>query len=271
MVKTNFHAHTIHCDGQNTAREMVEAALREGMTALGFSGHSVTPFDLRYCIQPDGEAQYVADIQKEREAFAGQIEIYIGIEDDIFGQRPSFRPDFVIGGTSFLEVGGCHYTIDENEPQLCRCVREAFGGDFYKMSAHYFSVMAGAKDVTNCDFVAHFDLITKFNEDGHLFDVQDPRYRKPALEALEHLCSQGLCFEINTGGMSRGYRTAPYPDFGFLKAIREFGGSIVINSDSHCARHIFYRHDLAVELALEAGFRSQRILTPTGWQDVGLI
>ena len=88
-------------------------------------------------------------------------------------------------------------------------------------------------------------------------------------EAL--LAGKVKAFEINTGGMSRGYRTAPYPDFGFLKAIREFGGSIVINSDSHCAKHIFYRHDLAVELALEAGFRSQRILTPTGWQDVGLI
>lgn len=268
MFLTNYHAHTIHCDGKNTAEEMVQAAIDRGMKALGFSSHSTTPFDLRFCIQPDGMERYIADIMAVKERYAGQIEIYLGIEDDLYGIHPTFLRDYTIGGTSFLEKDGCMYVIDEKEEYLRQCVREGFGGDFYQMAAYYFEVMAHAKEITGCDFVAHFDLITKFNEGGKLFNEADPRYVKAARESIRHLCSQGAAFEINTGAISRGYRTAPYPSLLLLQAIREFGGSIVLCSDSHSADAVCYRHDLAAELALAAGFRTHRVLTPTGWQEI---
>ena len=45
-ISSNPHIHTNFCDGENTPEEMVKAAIRIGFTALGFTGHSPTPYDL---------------------------------------------------------------------------------------------------------------------------------------------------------------------------------------------------------------------------------
>lgn len=45
MELKNFHTHTTYCDGKNTAEEMILAAINQGFTALGFSGHSHTSID----------------------------------------------------------------------------------------------------------------------------------------------------------------------------------------------------------------------------------
>ena len=45
MILTDFHTHTRFCDGKNTAEEMVNAAIRLGLSKIGFSCHSFTPFD----------------------------------------------------------------------------------------------------------------------------------------------------------------------------------------------------------------------------------
>jgi histidinol-phosphatase (PHP family) len=39
MIRSNFHTHTLFCDGKNTAEEMVQQALANGFEQLGFSGH----------------------------------------------------------------------------------------------------------------------------------------------------------------------------------------------------------------------------------------
>ena len=45
MIPCNYHTHTCFCDGKDTPEEMVLEAIRLGCKALGFSGHSHTPFD----------------------------------------------------------------------------------------------------------------------------------------------------------------------------------------------------------------------------------
>lgn len=64
----------------------------------------------------------------------------------------------------------------------------------------------------------------------------------------------GKIFEINTGAMSKGYRTTPYPSLPLLKEIRQAGGRIMINSDCHAAGKLDWGYNLAAELAREAGF-----------------
>ena len=77
-------------------------------------------------------------------------------------------------------------------------------------------------------------------------------------------------FEINTGAMSRGYRTMPYPSMRLLRALRDFGGSIVFNCDSHSVNTVCSFLPEAEKVAEACGFRTHRILTPNGWQEVPL-
>lgn len=73
---------------------------------------------------------------------------------------------------------------------------------------------------------------------------------------MHKLAALGIPFEINTGAMSRGYRSAPYPSAALLKELCACGGRILINSDSHSADTIGYGFKQAQELAVVCGFKS---------------
>ena len=66
------------------------------------------------------------------------------------------------------------------------------------------------------------DLLTKFNEKYHFLDTDSKAYRSAALEAADALLeNKELVYEINTGAMSRGWRTTPYPADFILKYLVE--------------------------------------------------
>ena len=138
------------------------------------------------------------------------------------------------------------------------------------MAQDYCAREATVYDKLHCDWVGHFDLLTKFNEGYKHFDETKDAYLEPALAAMKKLHGQGLPFEINTGAMSRGYRTAPYPNPILLRELHAMGGRIMINSDSHSADTIAYAFDQAQKIAYECGFRKTTVLTPNGFQEISL-
>ena len=93
------------------------------------------------------------------------------------------------------------------------------------------------------DIVGHIDLITKFIEQDALFDPNHPRYLAAAYRAVDALLPTGALFEINTGALSRGYRTTPYPAEPILAYIRERGGRVILTGDTHRAENLCYRFD----------------------------
>ena len=80
--------------------------------------------------------------------------------------------------------------------------------------------------------LGHIDLITKLNAGNRFFDESAPRYKQAALEALHTTDPQATVLEINTGGVARGYRDAPYPALFLLKEWRAMGGRVILTSDS---------------------------------------
>jgi histidinol-phosphatase (PHP family) len=108
--------------------------------------------------------------------------------------------------------------------------------------------------------VGHFDLLTKFNDCGRVFDESDKRYQTCALDALDFLLEKDLIFEINTGAISRGYRKTPYPAEFLLKRVAENGGRVVINSDCHNAYSILSNFPEAVQYASACGIKALTII-----------
>ena len=270
MILRSYHTHSTYCDGSNTVEEMVKAAISAGMHSLGFSGHGTFPHDLRYCTRPENFPMYVEAVIACKEKYAGQIEIYLGVEDDYYGLRPDFPCDYIIGATHYMKKDGVYYYVDYSQEVLQKAIDEGFGGDPYAMTAYYFQVVAQFPQRINLDFVGHFDLVTKFNEGGRMFDEDNPRYWKPALETMEYLAKLGYAFEINTGAISRGYRTTPYPSKRLLQALCDFGGSIVFGCDSHTIDTVCSYLPEAEDFARECGFRTHRVLTQNGWQEIAL-
>ena len=57
-----------------------------------------------------------------------------------------------------------------------KCVEELFGGDWYRYTDAYYDQVAFLPERTGCDWIGHFDLVTKFNERAPAFDEESPRY-----------------------------------------------------------------------------------------------
>ncbi|MCI8656706.1 MAG: histidinol-phosphatase [Oscillospiraceae bacterium] len=269
----NLHTHTAFSDGKNTPEEMVLGALQAGCASLAFSDHS----PMSPAADPDGWSMnpekvpaYRAEIIRLREVYAGKLEIFLGLEQDIDSPPPAEEWDCLIGSVHGVWAGGCYLPVDESADAFDRAVREYFSGDCLAFARAYYRREAEAAGKTGCDIVGHFDLITKFNENGCRFDESDPRYRSAALEALEALMEKDVIFEINTGAISRGCRTTPYPAPFLLDAIRQKGGRVCITSDSHRADTIVHAFPQAAALAGSCGFREAWVLAKKGFQPVDL-
>jgi histidinol-phosphatase (PHP family) len=271
MIRANFHTHTTFSDGAHSPAEMVEAALSLNMTAIGFSDHS----PLLGCKGTSGilqahESAYRQEILRLKEAYAGQIEVYLGIEMDSNSLPTSYCYDYSIGSIHGIWVDSQYRAVDYKEDWMLDTVDNYFGGDHYAYAKSYFRAVGETANKHDPTFFGHIDLVAKYNEGGKYFDESDKRYRNAALEALEALLPTGKPFEINTGAISRGVRTTPYPAPFILKEICEHGGKIILNGDSHNAESLLCAYGQATELARFCGFATAIVLAPEGLREVKL-
>ncbi len=199
------------------------------------------------------------------------LKILRGIEMDYFSDPEDymFDWDFIICSCHYIKKNGEIFPVDESEEILRAACEKHYGGDIYSLIADYYTEVGNVADVVRAGCITaersadaklitgHFDLITKFNEGGTLFDESDPRYREAWMSALDRLTGRAgtsdLVFEINTGAMSRGYRTAPYPAKEVLIEIARRGVPVVLSSDSHEKSTLLYGFDEAAALAEECG------------------
>lgn len=92
-----------------------------------------------------------------------------------------------------------------------------------------------------------------------LFDEMSQRYIKVAENAIKILAFKDKIFEINTGAMSRGFKTKPYPSEYLLKIIKKYNGKIMINSDAHDIDSIDFALEEVFLLAKKCGFKETYI------------
>ena len=130
--------------------------------------------------------------------------------------------------------------------------------------------MSSLADFPEISIVGHFDLPTKFNERKLLYDAASPAYRDAAYAAMEKLNAAGKIFEINSGAISRGWRTAPYPSEELLCHLHSLGGRILISSDAHSADAMTCAFDRCEALAKSCGFTELWQFTGSGFEAVGI-
>ena len=269
MILADYHTHSTLDDGKSTLAEMASAACARGLRYFGFSGHSWCPWEEDYCISREKIRGYLETARALKARYEGRMEVFTGLELDLYGQRPEGL-DYAIGSVHGIVRDWVMYAVDESPETTRRTVEEVFGGDPYRYTDAYFELVAQLPEQTGCDWIGHFDLVSKFNQQDPLFDEESPRYLGRALEVLEHLVRKGMCFEVNTGAITRGYRAAPYPAKTILRRLRELGGELILNSDAHHVSHLLGSFQEAEELVKETGFTHVNIWTRDGFHAVGL-
>ena len=260
----NLHTHSIYDDGKNTPEEMVLHAIERGFTSLGFSGHAKTPFSPTYCLNEEKEVLYKKEIRRLKEKYAGQIDIYLGLEMDYFATADLTDYEYVIGSVHYFGTNGEDNGYDVKDPNVLKSrIDRYFDGDPFKCAERYYELLADMPRKTGkMDIVGHFDLILKSSEVAPIFDTEAKRYRDSANGAIESLVNQGKVFEINTGAIARGIKKEPYPQKWVLKRINELGGGVIISSDCHYKERLECYFKESLELLKECGFKE--VLTFNG-------
>ena len=258
MTLCDYHMHTVFCDGHDTPEDMVKSAISMGLSEIGFSAHSFTPFDTSYCIKKDRIEEYCETVTALKKKYADKIKILFGFEQDYYSDPPEVPVDYLIGSVHYIKCGDVFVPADEGNQKLRLAAELGFGGDLYAMAEEYFRTEADVVNRTGCDIIGHFDTITKYFEREMLLDPDHPRYLAAWQSAVDALLPTGVPFEINTGTISRGVRKNALPNVDIIRYIARKGGSFILSSDAHAAKNIAFDFRRYLRFAAENGLILQK-------------
>ena len=262
----SVHTHTTFCDGQNTAEEMAQAAYGLGLATIGFSGHSYVPAE-QFGIPPEQLPAYQAEIRRLAAHWQGRLEVLLGLEIDTEAPPLNLAPyDYIIGSAHAVQLpNGQRWTIDDAPEVTARCIAEGFGGDALAFVRAYYEQFVAFLLQLRPTIVGHFDLVRKFNGAGQLFDETSPAYLAIARAALREVLAQGMVLEVNTGAISRGWRTDPYPADPLLQDVLAAGGHIIVTADAHSCEGLTCAFRETAGHLRALGFREVQELTAAGF------
>lgn len=271
MVKeemlTNLHTHTTFSDGKNTPEEVTLFAIEKGFESLGFSDHGYTPYDERYCMKD--AAGYMAEIKRLKAKYQDQIEIYLGVEEDCRALQNCTDFDYIIGSCHYVEINGKIYPFDSNYGYFSKCL-DMLNGDVLAFAEAYYEFFCSYIKLRKPDIIGHFDLLTKFDEKEQDIYLSEPWYwrlaEKYTLEALKSEC----IFEVNTGLITRGFRSLPCPHERLLYIIKKNGGKVTLSSDAHCKENLDAYFNETKQLLRTVGIQDYYILKKGDFKKIRL-
>ncbi len=249
---SDLHMHTTFCDGKGSAEEMVLSAISRGYHTVGLSGHSHTAFDTRYCMTEQGA--YFTECRRLKEKYAGVISVQVGLEVEALSEQIPSGLDYTIGSVHYFKApDGRYYDVDGSAEKQAEALRLGFAGNLHRLIDSYYGAVVEMSERVRPDVVGHFDLLTKFSERGSVIDQSDTYYRGAALDALRAVAAVSPRLEVNTGAISRGYRTEAYPSDELIREALSLGARLVLTSDAHHPDNIGFRFEAEARRLVSLG------------------
>ncbi len=280
MQNFNLHTHSIYSDGKSQPREIVEEAVRQGLTTLGFSEHSPLPFDNNFSVKSADMPKYVAEIAQLKADFKGKIDIYCGLEADYLTgvsepfavTKEKYHLDYLIGGVHLVGQSANPdeiWFIDGPKWEVYdEGLQKFFDGDIRRAVRRFFEQSNEMIENEPFDIIAHFDKIKMHNRDRY-FHEDEPWYRKLALETLDLIREKGLVMEINTRGLYKKRYNGFYPSPWLMEEACKMHIPALISADAHHFSEISLEFFAAEEALKKAGYRSVVNFKDGSWVEVG--
>ncbi|MBO4404722.1 MAG: histidinol-phosphatase [Treponema sp.] len=261
FIKSNYHIHTNYCDGHDPASDMIDAAIQKGFESVGVLCHSFYPFSSDWHIPVHEHAAFFAEMKCLKEKFTS-IKLYTGVEADFvrgmctpdFSHFKDFNPDYIIGSVHYIEGKDGLFTVDGPEAEILDGIKNHFGGSSKKAVQEYFYLERLMLEKNDFTILGHPDLVRKHNDSLSLFNENDSWYKKELKLLAKKIASSGICCEINTGAMSRGFTKLPYPSPYFLELLYEAKVPVTVSTDAHSCENIDFWYDNALEYIKKAGY-----------------
>lgn len=234
------HMHTPLCKhASGTPQEYAQAALDAGLTGITFTDHMPMPewYDAPWRMHLSELDRYVQWVQEAQQAFAGKLEIRLGLEGDFHPGTERYvekvltrHPwDYVIGSIHYIGAWGF------DNPEF---IAEYDNRDLTALYQQYYQLATQAAKSGLFDAIGHLDLPKKF---GHLqLDLS------LAFEALDAVAAAGMALDYNTAGYRKPVKEA-YPSPSLVAEAVKRGIPFVLGSDAHKPEEVGHRFAEAVQ------------------------
>jgi histidinol-phosphatase (PHP family) len=277
MIQVNYHIHSNFCDGKNTLEEMVQAAIKAGLTSIGLTGHMPLPFENDWTIQTGDLDRYFAEVKRLIDLYQDQIEIYKSLEVDYFMDRHSISEqakgflnelDYVIMSIhtiKSLDVAPIYY-IDESRENFAEAISRFYSGNSQDFIKEYYQAIGHMVTAYQPEILGHLDLIKKFNQDHFFFDDQESWYKELVTACLDRIAATKTMIEINTGADMRVPGVGRYPSDWIIPEMKKREIPITIGGDTHYDTGIAFLFDAAENYLLECGYTEYWMLKNGRWE-----
>ncbi len=268
-----LHTHTNLFDGKNSVSEMIAAAKKSGMQAIGISDHFIVHSDIpttkAYAAATRGgyAKMYMDNFDDVLLAFqrhydeirqiaeSETIQVLCGMEVDFF-DSPDWRrgferalkvlkPDYIIGSGHFIEYGGTVCNVHD--------IANAEPDESDRMLAEYWAKIQRIAQSGMFNWLAHLDLPKKCNLG------QDKKWQTVEAQTIQAISDSGASIEINTKGLSLPYNE-PYPSSRILRMAADANIPVLISDDAHSVDQVHRGFDVAESFARENGVKNRQSL-----------
>lgn len=276
---SNFHSHCTFCDGRSHPEDFLKFALSKKFRAYGFSSHSPLPFETYWNMSKMDMPDYLAEIERLKKKYTGDVEVYLGLEIDYLdpsynATTPYFQSlslDYCLSSIHFLSfkkplLEENMVCIDGRYSDFEKGLNEHFGGDIRRITEFFFESSMKMVEIGGFDIVGHIDKIYMNGRKHPDFDIHADWYQKPFLTLLDFVAEKGLIVEINCKYKNTKGLTFPHVDS--YKELHKRHIPIIVNSDCHDPHLVNDGRNETLALLKDAGHISTRELVNGVWQEI---
>lgn len=274
--QTNYHSHSLFCDGRANMEDFVRFALSQGFSSYGFSSHAPLPFPTAWTMEWDRMNDYLDEFRRLKFRYP-DIELYVGLEIDYLnaGHNPAsscFRRlplDYRIGSVHLL-YDDAGQVVDSDLPadRFCQMVDRHFDGDIERVVRAYYERSMQMIACGGFDIVGHADKI-HYNADCYRPGLTDEGWYVDLVRRyFAEIARRGYQMEINT----KAYRELGvfYPDVRHWSYLHSLGIPLQVNSDAHYPDRIAYGRAEALSALRRAGYTQVMELHQGCWMQIPL-
>jgi histidinol-phosphatase (PHP family) len=242
--------HTPLCKhAKGDPEEYAEVAHQRGLKGIIVTCHNPLPDGLSQSVRmfPEQMDEYVNLVARAREAYAGKVDVRLGLE-----------ADYMPGLESFLEKQlnsrDFHHVLGSVHPHIGYYKEKYFSGDALEFQQKYFCHLADAAETGLFDTISHPDLVKNvFPEEWNL-----ERVLPAILKALDRIAATGAAMELNTSGINKKIAEMN-PNPTMLREMNSRGIPVVIGADAHVPERVAADYENAMDLLEAAGYTEIQI------------
>jgi len=276
-LTTNYHTHTVFCDGRFEAVCYVKEAMRQGIKSLGFSAHAPVNFPTHWTINPARLGDYQKEIHRLKHKYAGSLDIYCGLEADYFldifpdvqALYSGYNWDYIIGSVHFIGVyaNGHRWCIDGSHEEFLDGWREIMDNDPLLPIQRYFEITREMVRKMKPDIIGHVDKIKIQHCPDCIIPDTHPFFREQLMATLEEIAAAGCIVEVSTRGIQKGQTSDYFPGRWAIAQMQKMGIPVTLSSDAHIPDALTFGFERAETMLRETGYRTVMMLKNGKWEE----